>query len=152
VTGPRISLTIDCTEPARLVAFWCEALGYVPEPPPVGHPSWLAYWRSLRIPEADLQGVDDATCDSIVDPSGARPRIWFQAVPEAKSAKNRVHLDVDVTRARSLPMTERRSVVDAECDRLITLGAHRIQVLDPAGADYYAVVMSDPEGNEFCVS
>ena len=152
VTGPRISLTIDCADPARLVPFWCEVLGYVPEPPPGGHGSWLAYWRSLGFPEAELAGVDDSTSDSIVDPSGARPRIWFQAVPEPKSAKNRLHIDVDLTQARSLPLAERKAIVDRESQRLALLGARPVRVLDPPGADYYAIVMTDPEGNEFCLA
>lgn len=147
----RVGITIDSGEPAGLVAFWCAALDYEPEPAPDGFPTWLAYWRSRGIPEAELEGAGEEP-EFIVDPAGVRPRIWFQAVPEPKSAKNRLHLDIDVTDGRSGSTQSRRAWVDAEVARLVTLGAQRLRVLAPEGADYYAVVMADPEGNEFCVS
>jgi len=147
----RLAITIDCRSPAALVAFWCAALDYVAEPPPGGFPTWVAYWRSRGIPEAELEGAGDEP-ESIIDPAGVRPRIWFQSVPESKSVKNRVHLDIDVTDGRSGSTDERRVRVDAEVARLVALGAQRLRVLAPEGADYYAVVMCDPEGNEFCVS
>ncbi|MFM9049403.1 MAG: VOC family protein [Actinomycetota bacterium] len=147
----RVGITIDCREPAVLVAFWCLALGYVPEPPPGGHATWLAYWREQGIPADELEGAGDDP-ESIVDPEGVRPRIWFQCVPEAKSGKNRVHLDVDVTDGRSGSVLERREIVDVEVQRLVGAGARALSVLAPDGANYYAVVMADPEGNEFCVS
>jgi len=149
---PGVSITIDCHDPRRLVPFWCAALNYMPEPPPGGHTSWLGYWRSIGIQDSDLAGVDPSTCDSIVDPEGRRPRIWFQVVPERKAAKNRVHLDLDVTRGRQGTLAERRRVVEVEVARLISLGAERVRSLEPSGADYFAVTMVDPEGNEFCVS
>lgn len=150
--APRLSITIDCRNPGRLVPFWCEVLGYIPEPPPRGHESWLAYWREIGISVAELEGVDHGTCDSIVDPSGVRPRIWFQVVPETKTHKNRVHLDVDVTDGRSASLSHRRQAVEVEVSRLIDLGARRMATHAPAGADYYAVTLADPEGNEFCLS
>jgi len=79
--------------------------------------------RSIGIQDSDLAGVDPSTCDSIVDPEGRRPRIWFQVVPERKAAKNRVHLDLDVTRGRQGTLAERRRVVEVEVARLISLGA-----------------------------
>lgn len=152
MTTPQVSLTIDCHDPALLVAFWCSALGYAPEPAPGGHASWLEYWRAIGIPDDELAGVDASTCDSIVDPAGRRPRIWFQAVPEPKSSKNRVHLDLDVTGGRSGDLKKRKPAVDAEAERLGSHGARRLWTLAPSGANYYAVVMADPEGNEFCLS
>ncbi len=152
MAAPRLSITIDCRNPGLLVPFWCEVLGYIPEAPPADHASWLAYWRAIGIPETELEGVNHSTCDSIVDPSGVRPRIWFQVVPEAKTHKNRVHIDVDVTGGRSADLARRREAVDAEAARLIDLGAQLVATLAPAGADYYAVTMADPEGNEFCLS
>ena len=91
-------VTIDCADPNRLVAFWCEALGYVPEPPPEGWTSWLDYWLAAGLPEEELEGADEGS-GAIIDPDGRRPRIWFQQVPEPKSVKNRVHLDQAHARA-----------------------------------------------------
>ncbi|MEY3733443.1 MAG: hypothetical protein RL347_802 [Actinomycetota bacterium] len=149
---PRASITIDCRDPQVLVAFWCEVLGYIPEPPPRGHASWLAYWRAIGIPETELEVADHGTCDSIVDPRGVGPRIWFQVVPEAKVHKNRVHLDVDVTDGRTGSRDDRQAVVDEVASRLIGMGAQHLRTLAPSGADYYAVTLADPEGNEFCLS
>jgi hypothetical protein len=86
-------------EPERLARFWAAALGYVPEPPPAGFASWDQYWRSAGLPEEDL-GLGE---DRIVDPAGRGPRIWFQVVPEAKTIKNRLHIDVHASGGRELP-------------------------------------------------
>jgi Glyoxalase-like domain len=83
-------LVIDCTDPDRLARFWAAALGYELEPPPAGFASWDDYWRDVGVPEEDL-GIGE---DRICDPGGAGPRIWFQVVPEHKTVKNRLHLDI----------------------------------------------------------
>ncbi|MBN0046669.1 hypothetical protein JS756_21675 [Streptomyces actuosus] len=71
--------------------------------------------------------------------TGLGRRLLFQRVPEPKTVKNRLHLDLHAGR-------ERR---DAEVERLEGLGAKVLRrVQEPSGA---WVVMSDPEGNEFCV-
>ena len=89
-------LVIDCTAADPLARFWAEALRYVVEPPPAGFDSWDDYYRSLGVPEDELgMGVD-----SIVDPKGEGPRIWFQVVPEKKSIKNRFHIDVRASAGR----------------------------------------------------
>ena len=62
-------LTVDCTDSARLVTFWCEALDYVPEPAPPGWASWLDYWRAGGIPQSELEGAE-AGSGAIVDPEG----------------------------------------------------------------------------------
>lgn len=152
MTGPRVAITIDCHDPRRLAAFWSAALGYVPESAPEGHPTWLSYWRAIGIPPEELADVDEDTWDSIVDPAGERPRVWFQVVPEGKVVKNRLHLDLDVTDRRSGNLVSRTGAVETEVARLVELGASRLVTRAPDGADYYAVVMADPEGNEFCVS
>ncbi len=144
-------VTVDCTDPALLVPFWSAALGYVVEPPPEGHATWVGYWRSIGVPEEELPDDEDPH-DSIVDPEGIRPRIWFQPVPEPKVGKNRLHIDIDVTDGRSAPKDTRRLLVDAEVDRLVSLGATQVRVLGTDDMDYYAVTMLDPEGNEFCLS
>jgi hypothetical protein len=61
-----------------------------------GFQSWNAYWRSVGVSEADLDDARDAA-DSLVDPQGSGPRIWFQRVPEPKVVKNRLHLDLQVS-------------------------------------------------------
>jgi Glyoxalase-like domain len=146
-----LQLAIDCTEPRLLVPFWCEALGYVPEPPPGGHSSWNDYWREMGVPDDELPTDHDAA-DSIVDPAGVGPRVFFQVVPEAKSVKNRVHLDLKISGGRAVPLPERRERIEAEAKRLEALGATRVRVNSTEGLDHYGVVMQDPEGNEFCVA
>jgi catechol 2,3-dioxygenase-like lactoylglutathione lyase family enzyme len=144
-------LTVDCADTDRLVQFWCAALGYEPEPPPQGWATWWDYWRAAGLPEEELEGAEQGS-GAIVDPAGVGPRIWFQEVPEAKVAKNRLHLDLRHTPGReSMAYAERRSSVDAEVARLTALGASVAYTNAPEGADYYAVTMRDPEGNEFCV-
>lgn len=146
----RLQVTVDCADPERLVAFWAEALGYVPAPPPEGFPNWLEYYRSIGVPEEELPEEGDLT-DSVVDPAGVGPRLWFQQVPEPKTGKNRLHLDLRVTEGRAVPLERRRERVDAEVARLLAAGASSQHVLATEGLDHYAVVMRDPEGNEFCV-
>ena len=148
---PTLQITVDCTDPRVLVAFWSAALGYVLEPPPGGATSWVSFWRSIGVPDDELPDDEDHT-DSIIDPEGVRPRIWFQMVPEAKVVKNRVHLDLQVSGGRTVPLATRRDRVDAEVGRLTGLGATRLRTLGHEGMDYYGVVMHDPEGNEFCVA
>jgi len=146
-----LQLAIDCTEPRLLVPFWCEALGYIAEPPPGGHSSWNDYWREMGVPDDELPTDHDAA-DSIVDPAGVGPRVFFQVVPEPKSVKNRVHLDLKISGGRAVPLPERRERIEAEAKRLEALGATRIRVNSTDGLDHYGVVMQDPEGNEFCVA
>jgi hypothetical protein len=144
-------LAVDCSDSARLVAFWCKALGYVPEPAPEGWESWLAYWRAAGIPEEDLVGAENGS-GAIIDPEGVRPRIWFQEVPEPKAGKNRLHVDIRHTPGRdAMPYAERKVRVDAEVARLVALGATVAYVNAPEGANHYAQTLRDPEGNEFCV-
>jgi len=143
----RIQVTIDCADPERLARFWADALRYQLEEPPDGSGSWSAYWRSRGLPEEEL----DDRYDSIVDPDGVGPRFWFQVVPEGKVVKNRVHLDLDASGGRTVPLDTRRVRVDAEVERLVAAGASVSTVLSTDGLDHYAVVMRDPEGNEFCV-
>jgi hypothetical protein len=145
----RIQITIDASDPELLVRFWATALHYDVEPAPNGAASWREYWLSIGVPEDELGDGDCA--DSIVDPAGITPRIWFQLVPEAKSVKNRVHLDLDVTGGRSVPIAIRQERVDAEVARLTQAGATVMYANNPDGVNQYAFTMQDPEGNEFCV-
>ncbi|MFF8958265.1 VOC family protein [Streptomyces sp. NPDC014894] len=146
-----LQVTIDCADPQRLVSFWADALGYVPEPPPGGHETWRDYWADMGVPEEELIGAGE-TPESIVDPAGRGPRVWFQRVPEPKAVKNRVHLDLKVGGGRSVPLTVRTQRVDTTVERLTGAGATVLRVMDRPDMDYYAVVLRDPEGNEFCVA
>ena len=143
-------LVIDCANPERMARFWAGALRYEPEPPPDGFGTWREYRRSIGVPE-DEPGEGDGD-DSIVDPEGRGPRIWFQQVPEGKVVKNRFHLDVLVGGKRGeTPLEIRKARVDAEVERLVQAGASVVRVHAQPGTDHYAVAMLDPEGNEFDV-
>jgi hypothetical protein len=144
-----MQITIDCASPTELAVFWATALHYDLAPPPEGFTSWHAWYRSVGVPEEELTGPD--VPDRLVDPAGVGPRFWFQQVPEAKTVKNRLHLDLTVSGGRAQPLAERRAVIEAEVRRLEAAGAHVFRQHDDPENDYFAVVMQDPEGNEFCV-
>ncbi|MFI1093208.1 VOC family protein [Streptomyces sp. NPDC020917] len=146
-----LQLTIDCADPQRLVAFWSEALGYVPEPPPGGHATWREYWSAMGVPAEELPDDAGATPESIVDPAGRGPRVWFQQVPEAKATKNRLHFDLKVGGGRDVPSADRRQRVTTTVDRLTAAGASVLRITDEPDTGHYAALLQDPEGNEFCV-
>ncbi|KAB2374184.1 VOC family protein [Actinomadura montaniterrae] len=138
-------VTFDCADPAALAAFWAEALGYQLQDPPGNYSTWDEALDAMGVPP---ERRNDAS--AIVDPDGARPRLFFQRVPEPKQAKNRVHLDVRA--APGLTGGERMTALEAEAERLVSHGATRIRRHEPApplGAGH--IVMADPEGNEFCL-
>jgi hypothetical protein len=144
-------LVIDCTSPEPLAHFWAEALHYVIAPPPPGFDSWDSFYRSIGVPESLLGGGADV----IEDPHGEGPRIWFQMVPEEKSIKNRIHIDVHASGDRDSPLEIRRERVETEAARLVSLGATRLPTIDDdeeEGMDHYAVALTDPEGNEFDIN
>jgi len=144
----RFQLVIDCQHPEPLARFWAAALGYVLEPAPDGFPTWDDWRRDIGLPESDL-GVG---VDSIIDPVGGGPRIWFRVEPDAKVVKNRLHIDIHVSGSRSDPLTTRKQRVDAEARRLTDLGALSTRALSTEGLDHYAMGMKDPEGNEFDIN
>lgn len=146
-----VQLTIDCSDPQRMVAFWAEALGYVPEPPPGGHATWRAYWAAVGVPEEELPPGAGGLPESIIDPAGRGPRVWFQQVPEAKVAKNRWHFDLKVGGGRDVPRDVRVQRVEAAVERLVEAGATVLRIRDEPHMGLYAAAMRDPEGNEFDV-
>ena len=89
------------------------------------------------------------SASAIVDPSGPGPRLYFQRVPEPKTVKNRVHLDVNVGGGRETPLDVRRSRAHAESQRLQQLGAKQLWINDDWRG--FSIVMQDIEGNEFCL-
>ncbi|HET6167866.1 MAG TPA: VOC family protein [Marmoricola sp.] len=121
----ELQVTFDCAEPARVARFWCEVLGYVPQP------------------------VDDSAWAACTDPSGVGPCLYFQRVPEGKVAKNRVHLDVRV--GTGLVGDERVAVLEAECARLTALGGTRLYLQTADEENESCLTMQDVEGNEFCL-
>jgi hypothetical protein len=76
--------------------------------------------------------------------------MWFVRVPERKSVKNRLHLDISVSGGRTSALETRRQRVEAE--RLAGLGASFSRVLSEEGLDHYGIAMEDPEGNEFDIN
>jgi hypothetical protein len=144
----RFQLVIDCADADRLARFWAAALDYQLAPPPTGFPTWNDYYRDLGLPEEDLAIGEDR----ISDPQGHGPSIWFHVVPDAKTVKNRLHLDIHASGERTDPMEARRQRVDAEASRLAGLGATITVVMYQEGLDHYAVGMKDPEGNEFDIN
>lgn len=141
-TVKQFQVTFDCAEPERVARFWCEVLGYVVPPPPPGFASWAEFDDSLP-PD------DQGSAYACVDPSGVGPRLFFQRVPEGKVVKNRVHLDVRA--GTGLVGAERLAALEAECARLLPLGATRVQLLTADGVNESCLVMQDVEGNEFCL-
>ncbi|MCL5107403.1 MAG: VOC family protein [Chloroflexi bacterium] len=140
----RVQVVFDCHDPAALSRFWAQALGYELEPPPPGFASWQDWLRAQKVPEDQWNSAS-----ACVDPEGVGPRLYFQRVPEGKVVKNRVHLDIIAGGPKGTAPEERRAKVNAGAERLVGLGAKRLQAREERGA--YWVNMLDPEENEFDV-
>ncbi len=110
-------LCVDSTDPRRAATFWEEALG----------------WR--RTYDTDDEVVLEPPEGSPQD--GVSPDLLFLKVPESKTVKNRLHLDL------------RPDDQAVEVERLLGLGATRADVGQPADASF--TVLRDPDGNELCV-
>jgi hypothetical protein len=140
-----VQVTFDCADPRVLSSFWKEALGYEFDPPPAGFASWDEALEKFGVPEDQRNNA--SACH---DPEQQGPRLFFQKVPEDKTAKNRLHLDVRA--APGLEGDERMEALEAECGRLVALGATRVrrhEAEPPMSSGF--IVMQDPEGNEFCL-
>ncbi|TFH16293.1 MAG: VOC family protein [Acidimicrobiales bacterium] len=132
--GSQIQITFDAAAPRALATFWCDVLGYIEQPPPPGFATWEEALTAFGIDQSD---PDRAF--AIVDPDGVGPRVFFLKVPEGKTAKNRMHLDIHVE----------PSELHARAAELVALGATNIAEFDePEG---HWITMLDPEGNEFCL-
>ncbi|MBM2618814.1 VOC family protein [Actinoplanes sp. LDG1-06] len=118
----------DASDPHRLAAFWAQALGYVPEP-----------------------GYDEPDGASIVDPEGHGPAIGFLRVPEVKTTKNRMHIDIRVAGEPPWNPADRERLIHAKVAELVAAGATEVRT-EHYGDQLGNVVMLDPEGNEFCVA
>jgi hypothetical protein len=139
-----VQVTFDAADPEALAAFWGETLGYVEQDPPEGFGSWEAWAAANDVPR-ERWGDSAAR----VDPDGVGPRLFFQKVPEPKTAKNRVHLDLSVGGGRGTPPEESRARVAAAVERAVAAGATKVREVDEPGQHW--VVLQDPEGNEFCL-
>jgi hypothetical protein len=137
-------VTFDAGDPAVLARFWARALGYVVEPAPKGYASWEDFADEQGIPPENRNDLA-----AVVDPIGQGPRLLFQRVPEGKTAKNRMHLDVNAGGGLTTEPRERRHRVDEHVADLIKAGATKLETFDRRNG--FWVVMQDPEGNEFCV-
>jgi hypothetical protein len=136
-----IDLTLDGTDAQLLAEFWKLALGYIDEPPPppfATREEWLAQF--------DLDDDEDEDDGAwLCDPDGVGPRLCILKVPEPKTAKNRLHMDIRVPGHGS--PEERWARMRAESERLVRAGGSVLEEFDG-----HHIVMADPEGNEFCVA
>lgn len=128
-----LQITFDAANPPVLAKFWQVAMGYVEEPPPHGFDSWRAFAEANNMPAEATDSYGSA-----IDPNGEGPRLLFLKVPEPKTSKNRVHLDIAVADR------------EAHVALLIQNGATEIETRSEFGSTW--TVMTDPEGNEFCVT
>ncbi|MFE1948987.1 VOC family protein [Streptomyces sp. NPDC059524] len=123
MTSKFTELAIDCADPEGLAGFWCLVLGYVVQ----GREEGLVTIGSPEVPEGKER------------PGPVPPTLTFARVPEGKSVKNRLHIDVNPTDTDQA----------GEVARLLALGARHADV--GQGDDVGWVTLHDPEGNEFCV-
>lgn len=141
----EIQVTFDSSDPGALATFWADALGYQLQDPPQGFDSWEAALEAMGVPESEWNSRS-----AILPIEGNGPRIFFQRVPEGKTVKNRVHLDVRA--APGLQGEERMAALEAEAERLEGAGAARAYRVDPnPPMEFGFITMRDPEGNEFCL-
>jgi hypothetical protein len=136
----RTQVTLDVGDPHAQAAFWAEVLGSDVE----DHSALVDQLVADGLmPDSDRVVVNGRSAFREVaacrDPAGVEPRFYFQQVPEGKTAKNRMHVDIHVDPVRKAD----------EVSRLVALGAELIGEHSDRGPTTY--VMRDPEGNEFCL-
>src|SRR6516165_11255870 len=113
MTARFTELVIDVRDPESLASFWMSVLGW------------------------ELAGTDDDGVQ-ISDPSGQLPTLMFAHVPEDKTTKNRLHIDLNPVGCDQ----------EDELARLLALGAHTVDI---GQGEQPWIVLADPEGNEFCL-
>jgi len=135
-----IQVTFDAADPHALACWWADLLGYQVED---AHDRVAALLGDGLVGEDEVIRVNGrlylAGAVAARDPEDRGPRLFFQRVPEHKTAKNRVHLDVRVE----------SDLLDSEVERLCAAGATLAWWSTYPG--HRAAVMRDPEGNEFCL-
>jgi hypothetical protein len=141
----RWTLTFDCSDAAAMARFWTVALGYVDAPPPEGWDTWEAWLNHFDVPEDEW--ADGA---SLEDPQGVLPSVSFLKVPEPKTAKNRLHLDLQVSGGRHVAAKRRTKRIEKMVALLEEAGGSvHYRSVEAGQLDH--ITMADPEGNEFCV-
>ncbi|WP_224386585.1 VOC family protein [Pseudonocardia sp. ICBG1293] len=135
---PTLQIVLDATDPHALVRFWAAALHYEVEDHTAVVDGLLA--AGHLTPEEVLDDGDRRRFRDVAAARGAGPRLFVQRVPEPRTAKNRMHLDLQVG-ADAAP---------AEVERLVALGAQVLWTTADRGP--VTTTLGDPEGNEFCVS
>ncbi|MFD0364038.1 VOC family protein [Nocardia sp. GCM10030253] len=142
----EFQITIDCADPHTLAAWWAEVLGWEVEPSDEDFiRSMIAKGYAKEADTKKHRGVlvwkDGAAILHPDNPeNGLRRRILFQLVPEPKTVKNRLHLDIRVGADNH----------DAELQRLTALGATFLH--NGRQGPHTWVTLADPEGNEFCLA
>ena len=139
-------VAFDAEDPEALAGFWQRALqplDYRPAIPPPGFADWPAFLRAQGVPEREWNAAA-----ALVDQAGHGPRLFFQRVPERKSAKNRVHIDLGTGGGPGVPVEQQRAALQTAVARLQELGATFVEQQEQLGVVW--AVMKDPEGNEFC--
>jgi hypothetical protein len=135
-----VQVTFDAADPHRLARWWADLLHYQVED---SHDLVTRLLASGAVAETETVRIDGrlflAGAVAASDPKGSGPRLFFQRVPEPKSAKNRVHLDVPVEAGQ----------LDDEVRRVVASGASLTGYNTYPG--HRSAVMRDPEGNEFCL-
>lgn len=138
---PSVQIVFDCRDPHALVRFWAAALDMEREDHHEQVAQMLDQGYAAEEETVTVEGrrawKEAAACR---DPRGRLPRLLFQQVPEPKTVKNRVHLDVHVG-------PEGR---DSKVEELVSSGAQRLW--EGQQGPFSWITLSDPEGNEFCVS
>jgi hypothetical protein len=137
----KFQVTFDAADPGALAEFWAVALDYAVQPPPDGFDSWEDFAVKVGIPREKWNDVS-----AVVDPAGEGPRMLFLRVPEGKTAKNRLHLDVSVGGEYD---DGRWGRVEEHVEVLVKAGATIVEPRQDETSRW--MVMLDPEGNEFCV-
>ncbi|MFI7546491.1 VOC family protein [Actinoplanes sp. NPDC049599] len=123
------TITYDAADPRRLARFWAGALGYVDEP-----------------------GYDFADGAALIDPEGRLPAVSFLKVPEGKTAKNRIHLDIRVAAGQPVEQPVREQRIRTKVAELVAAGATTLGEEREPNGELSHIVLRDPEGNEFCVA
>ena len=140
---PRFQIAVDCVDPHALARFWAAAVEYELED---HHDQIVGILAAGHATDDDTIEIDGRkawrTAAACADPDGTGPRLLFQAVPEPKAVKDRIHLDLHFEQG-----DDGRA---AEVARLLALGATHLW--DGQQGPQRWVTMADPEGNEFCVS
>ena len=139
-----VQVVFDAASPGALGEFWTVALGYRQDDPPPGFDTWEEALLAGNIPK---EKWDDAY--AIVDPEDKGPRIFFQKVPEDKVVKNRVHLDIRAGAGPNDP--ELWDKIQSHVERLVGIGAAVVEERRDNWGGHW-MVMTDPEGNEFCIT